>query len=63
MRAVYVRMEHISPTDYAYWKERGWFEKGRTYFHDHVKGNPLKALPARFIGWMAGRQIENALPE
>lgn len=63
MQAVYSRLEHISPTDYAYWKAHGWFEKDRTYFSDHVKGNRFKELPARVIGWMAGRQIEKALPE
>lgn len=62
MRAVYSQMKEISPTDYAYWKERGWFEKGCTYFHEHVRKNPLKDIPARFVGWMAGRQFRNALP-
>jgi multimeric flavodoxin WrbA len=61
MQAIYSRMKQLSPTDYAYWQKRGWLEKERTYFSDHVKGNFLKSLPARGIAWMAGRQFDYAL--
>jgi hypothetical protein len=63
MQASYARLETMSPTDYAYWKEQGWLNGEATYFYDNVRGNPLKDWVARAAGWMTGKQIDRALGE
>jgi hypothetical protein len=61
MQAAYGRLETMSPTDYQYWKEKGWLEKETRYFHDNVRRNGFMDLIARFAGWMTGRQIDKAM--
>lgn len=61
MRAIYSRMETMSPTDYKYFKEKGWLGKDVRYFYDNVKGNVFKDLIARLIAWVVGRQIDKAI--
>ena len=61
MQASYARLETMSPTDYQYWKEKGWLERETVYFHDNVRPNWLFDRLARGIGWMMGRQIDRAL--
>ena len=51
----------MSPTDYAYWKEKGWLEPETVYFHEHVRPNWLFDRATRAMGWMTGRQIDSAL--
>jgi multimeric flavodoxin WrbA len=63
MQASYARLETMSPTDYAHWKERGWLERDARFFHGNVRGNPVLDLVARFMGWMMGLQIDRALAE
>ena len=61
MQASYARLETMSPTDYQYWKGKGWFEPKTVYFYHNVKANWLFDLVAQAVGWMMGRQIESAL--
>jgi hypothetical protein len=61
MQASYARLETMSPTDYQYWKEKGWLEADTVYFHDNVRPNWLFDRATRVMGWMTGRQIDNAL--
>lgn len=61
MQASFGRLETMSPTDYGYWKERGWLEKETRYFYDNVRPNVLYDLVARIVGWIVGRQIDAAL--
>jgi hypothetical protein len=63
MQASYARLETMSPTDYQYWKEKGWLEPEAVYFHDNVRANWLFDRVARVTGWLTGRQIDNALAE
>ena len=58
MQAVYSRFETMSPYDYQYWKEKGWFEKEPVYFYSPVKRNIIYDLIARFLAWMMGRQMD-----
>ena len=63
MQASYARLEHMSPTDYRHWQERGWLDTRTPYYHDNVRRNVLWDMIARFAGWMTGRQIDRALAE
>jgi multimeric flavodoxin WrbA len=63
MQASYARLETMSPTDYQYWKEKGWLEREAVYFHDNVRPNWLYDRVTRAIGWMTARQIDNALTQ
>lgn len=58
MRAVYRRMETYSPTDYAYWKERGWLDPKTRYFTDHARVGFLKSIYPRCIAWVMGRAMD-----
>jgi hypothetical protein len=53
----------MSPTDYRFWKDRGWLEPGATYFHDNVQPNWVFDRVTRALGWVTGRQIDRALAE
>ena len=50
----------MSPCDYKYWKEKGWFEKDTKYFCGNIKRNIFKDAIARFLAWMIGRQMDKA---
>ncbi|MEJ2211624.1 MAG: NAD(P)H-dependent oxidoreductase [Anaerolineae bacterium] len=63
MQASYARLETMSPTDYGYWKEKGWLEPDAVYFHDNVRPNWLFDRLTRFMGWMTGRQIDGAIAQ
>jgi len=63
MQASYARLESMSPTDYQYWKDKGWLEKDTVYFYNNVRANWFMDRVAAFIGWMSGRQIDNTLAE
>ena len=63
MQASYARLETMSPTDYTYWKGKGWLERDARYFYDHVRGNPFADLIASIAGWATGRQIDKAMAE
>lgn len=61
MQTVYSKMETMSPTDYRYMKEKGWFDKDVSYFYDNVRGSFLKDRIARVMGWIIGRKIDKTL--
>jgi len=63
MQASYARLEEMSPTDYQYWRDRGWLEPGTIYFHNNVRPNWLFDRATRVMGWVTGRQIDRALAE
>ena len=63
MQASYARLESMSPTDYRYWKEKGWLDPRAVYFHDNVRASWLFDRLTRFVGWLTGRQIDRALAE
>jgi multimeric flavodoxin WrbA len=58
MQSVYKRLEHMSPFDYQYWQEKGWFDKGTRYFCGNIRGNIFKDVLARAMGWIMGRQMD-----
>jgi multimeric flavodoxin WrbA len=55
------RFETMSPADYAFGKQQGWFEPGRKYFTDHAKSNflfrTIAGLMARSVGRSVDKQI------
>ncbi len=61
MRAVYSRMEPFSPTDYTYWKERGWLDAGARYFTPDARGSRIKGLVPRVVAWMIGRGFDREI--
>lgn len=61
MRAVYSRMQTMSPTDYAYWKQQGWLKPGTSYFDNHIKANVVKEWVGRIAAWGIGRQMDKAM--
>ena len=63
MQAIYKRLEKMSPYDYRYWKEKGWFEKDKKYFYDNVKRNIFKDTFARFLAWIVGRKTDKAFAQ
>jgi hypothetical protein len=63
MQASYARVETMSPTDYGYWKGKGWLERDTRYFHDNVNWNWFKDLVPRLMGWITGRQVGKAMAE
>jgi len=61
MREVYRRLETMSPVDYAYWRDQGWFDDGRSYFTDNVRGNPLKSMLVGIMAWQMGRSLDKQI--
>jgi hypothetical protein len=61
MQPSYRRVKEMSPVDYRHWHEKGWLDDETRYYHDNVRGNRLKDLVARLIGWFTGRQIDKAM--
>ena len=59
-RGAFSQMEDISPADYRYWKERGWFERGTKYFVD-VPVNPLWHLLGAVVEWFSARDVKRDL--
>ncbi len=48
----------MSPYDYKYWNEKGWFDKNSKYFYNNVKRNIIKDSFARFFAWIFGRMMK-----
>lgn len=63
MQTVYERLKDMSPYDYKYWSEKGWFDKKTKYFHKNIKYNYFKDAIARFLGWVMGRQMDKGFSE
>ena len=60
MQIVYKKLEFMSPYDYKYWKEKGWFEKDAKYFCGNIKSNIFKDSIARLFAWIFRRQMDKA---
>ena len=58
MQVVYKQMENMSPFDYKYWNEKGWFQKDKKYFCENVKHNIFKDAFARLFTLIFKRQME-----
>jgi len=58
MQTVYEKLGSMSPYDYKYWKERGWFDKNTKYFYKNVKRNIFKDACAKLFAWIFGRQMD-----
>lgn len=58
MQMVYERLDKMSPYDYHYWNEKGWFDKQTKYFYSPVKRNMFFDIISRFFAWMMGRQMD-----
>jgi multimeric flavodoxin WrbA len=55
-RGAYDELGEKSPTDYRYWKERGWLDTGTKYFVD-VPVNPVFNLLGYGMEWYVRRHI------
>jgi len=58
MREIYRTIGDDSPTDNAYFESKGWYEKGRSYFHDNVRGNAIAKLGAVIMTKMMVRELK-----
>ena len=56
VRAAFSQLERVSPFDYQYWKNKGWFSPGVRYFVD-IPVNPLFLAAGRIAGWLTLRQV------
>lgn len=61
VQAVFNTIGSRNPTDYEYYKERGWLDRQAKFFYSHVRGNAFKDFLARMIGSMTGRQVRKFL--
>lgn len=59
-RAAFSQLERLSPADYQYWKEKGWFDRSVQFFVD-VPVNPVYHAIGMVVEWIAARQIRNDL--
>lgn len=55
-RAVFSQIEELSPADYQYWKDMGWFEKGVKYFIN-IPVNPVYHGIGLFVEWITKRKV------
>jgi len=55
-RGVFEELGDKFPTDYRYWKERGWLDKETKYFVD-VPVNPIYSLLGSGMEWFLRRQV------
>lgn len=60
MQAVYEKLEKYSPTDYAYWKDRGWLDPKARYFTD-AKINIFKEFIAKIMTGMMDSKMKKSL--
>ncbi len=61
-RSSFMELEKESPADFRYWKDRGWFDKGRKYYTD-VYVNPLYHAIGRMAGRYSGRRVRKQKTE
>ena len=61
-RGAFRQLEEVSPADYRYWKEKGWFERRAHYFVD-VPVNPLYLAIGRAVGWFSARGVQKDLAQ
>ncbi len=55
-RSSFIELKEESPMDYQYWKEQGWFDKGRKYYTD-VSVNPVYNAIGKAAGWYIRRNV------
>jgi multimeric flavodoxin WrbA len=61
-RAAFIELGDVSPVDYAYWNEMGWFGKEARYFVD-VPVNPLYHAVGGLFEWYLRRQVRKERAE
>jgi multimeric flavodoxin WrbA len=61
LRTVYGRMEAYAPTDYEYWRARGWLDRDARYFTDHARVSTVRSLYPRFLAWLMARGMDRQL--
>lgn len=61
-RGSFRQLKDISPFDYHYWKDNGWFEDGINYFID-IPVNPLYHAIGMIVEWFSARQVQKDLRE
>jgi len=59
-RAAFSQLADVSPADYEYWKEKGWFDRRTKYFVD-VPVNPLWHLLGAVVEWFSARDVKRDL--
>lgn len=55
-RAAFSELKDIIPTDYQYWKDQGWLERGVRYFID-IPVNPVYHGIGLLVEWIVRRQV------
>jgi len=55
-RAAFSQLMTLSPADYQYWKEKGWFDKKVNYFVP-VPVNPLYHAIGVLVEWIAAKKV------
>ncbi len=61
-RGAFRQLKEVSPADYRYWKEKGWFDRHVHYFVD-VPVNPLYLAIGGVAGWFASRGLQKDLAQ
>ncbi|MFA5267209.1 MAG: NAD(P)H-dependent oxidoreductase [Methanoregula sp.] len=61
-RGAFSQLGKISPADYQYWKEKGWFDRDTGYFTD-VPVNPLYHAIGTVVEWFSARQVQKDLQQ
>ena len=56
-RGAFSQLADVSPADYAYWKEKGWFDRRTKYFVD-VPVNPLWHAIGTVVEWFSARDVK-----
>lgn len=59
-RGAFSQLAEISPADYTYWKEKGWFDRRTKYFVD-VPVNPVYDLIGKAVEWYSERGVQKDL--
>jgi len=61
-RGAFSQLAEVSPADYQYWKEKGWFDQGVNYF---VGGpvNPIYHAAGIIVEWLTARQVRKDLQQ
>ena len=62
-RGTFAEMGKTFPADYAYWKEKGWLEKGAKYFVEGVRVNPVYHLAGTVMEWYVRRNARKVAEE
>lgn len=55
-QAIFPLLKNYQPCDYAYFEQRGWFDKKRRYYVE-AKINPIEELKAKVIAGFVYRNV------